>query len=342
MGRNVAILKRKEAFNTDGEALEQQRRSRLFDLGNMIRGFCMGAADTVPGISGGTVALILGHYERLVTAISHIDRTLIGFLRQRRWTMAAERCDLRFLVGLGFGVVAGIGSLASLMHWLLDHRMPETLAVFFGLVLASAVVVAKRMTGWNAKLLVSLVLAALGAYWLSGLSGTPAEPGKTYVFFSATVAICAMILPGISGAFILLLLGVYHPITGLVKDFMKGDWSVDGSLTLMIFAAGCLIGLAAFSRLLRWLLQVYPDITYAALTGLMLGCLRRLWPLQEATSETANLAFSHRQWIMRSPAEWSSPIWPLVALAVTAFLVVLLAEYWGQRVPRVESAKKTR
>lgn len=318
--------------NTRSRTLEREPTSIRPDVVNVLRGFCMGAADIVPGVSGGTVALVLGHYQRLVLAISHFDAVALRLVAHGMWQQLARHTDLRFMLALGCGVLAGIASLNSLMHWLLEHRMPETLAIFFGLVLASSYVVARGIARWNGANVLLALLGAVGAFVLCGLTPTHVQPSYVYLFFAASLAICAMILPGISGAFVLLLLGVYHPITGLVKDFFAGQWSWPLLLQLTVFALGCVTGLALFSRLLRRLLTQHRDPTFAALLGLMVGSLRRLWPLQQATAETAQLKFSQRQWQSMAPAEWQGPIWPLIALAAAAFAAVIILEVVGRRV----------
>lgn len=304
------------------------------DAINVFRGFCMGAADTVPGVSGGTVALVLGHYRRLITALSRADRTALALAHRRRWSAAARRLDLRFLVALGIGIVAGVLSLASLMHWLLDHRLPETLAVFFGLVLASGWVVARRIDRWSTLTGVAALAGAAFAFALSGLPRITPTDGSLfplYLFASAMIAICAMILPGISGAFVLLLLGMYHPVTGLVRNLTHGLVTLSGLVHLALFLAGCACGLLAFSRLLHWLLEHRRNVTYAFLMGLMLGSLRRIWPLQMPTRPTAELPFSERDWMLLSPAQWPGPAWPIIALVALGILTVLVGDQIGRR-----------
>jgi putative membrane protein len=300
-----------------------------WDLLNVVRGFCMGAADTVPGVSGGTVALILGHYQRLITAISRVDSVFLGLLAKVRLREAAAHIDGRFLLALGIGIAGGIVSLAGLMHWLLETRMSETFAVFFGLVLASVWIVRSYIDRWTA----SRVFACLGGIAFAvGISVLPASSGSVslpYLFLSACVAICAMILPGISGAFVLLLFGVYHPVTGLIKDAAKGHVTLEGLTQMAVFGAGCAFGLLAFSRLLRWMLEHYRGATMAALMGLMIGSVAKLWPLQMPTPETADLEMKHRVLQYVAPAEWSGSLITLFALAAGAAIVVLVIEKLG-------------
>lgn len=313
--REVPVLPREGTIRGDGI--------------NVLRGFFMGAADTVPGVSGGTVALILGHYQRLVTAISNIDSGLVSLLTRKRWCEAAEHIDFRFLVALGIGIGGGIITFAGLMHWLLDHRMPETLAVFFGLVLASVWIVRGYVDHWSQSRVFACVGAAIVAVVISNLPIANGSDNLVYLFFSGSIAICAMILPGISGAFVLLLLGVYHQITGVIKNAVKGDISVDSILQIAIFAAGCLTGLLAFSRLLRWLLKHYHGATMAALMGLMIGSVAKLWPLQTPTTETAGLELKLRVMQYVWPSDWDGSLLSLVALAVVAAVAVIAVESYA-------------
>ena len=215
------------------------------DIRQYLRGMLMGGADIVPGVSGGTVALILGIYERLVTAISHFDPQLIRLARTGQWRAAAEHLDLRFLVALGLGIATGILSLASTMNYLLTTASTRqyTLAAFFGLIFASSVLVGKliRVQGGASR----VVVAALGvggavfAFWLTGLSELEGSTHPLYVLLTGSVAICAMILPGISGAFIMVIFGMYVTITDILKRLPKLNITTDDLQTLAIFATGC-------------------------------------------------------------------------------------------------------
>ncbi|KAA5541466.1 DUF368 domain-containing protein [Roseiconus nitratireducens] len=300
------------------------------DLINALRGFLMGAADTVPGISGGTVALILGHYQRLVTAISRFDHRFLAMVRQGQWQTAWRQIDGRFLMALAIGMATGILALAGLMHWLLDHRLSETYAVFFGLILASVWIVRRYVVRWRMSCVVTCALAVVAAIAIGRLSPASADPSLPYLFVSGAVAICAMILPGISGAFVLLLFGVYHPITGMIKDMVKMDTDLSRLVQMGVFAFGCLFGLLAFSRLLRWLLERHQSVTMAALIGLMLGSLIKLWPLQVPTAETANLDAKERVMELVSPAHWQgSLVMPAVLIVMSAALVLMLERVAG-------------
>ena len=246
----------------------------------------MGGADIIPGISGGTMALVLGIYERLVTAISHFDLTLLAHLRRKNWAAAAEHLDLRFLVALGSGILLGVASLAGLMHFLLEHHGLQTWSFLFGLILASAILVGIMVERWTPACLLAAAAGAVFAFWLVGQ--LPARPpdGYAYLFLCGAIAICAMILPGISGAFILVLMGMYFPIIGVLKELAKGH--VDGEKLAMVavFCLGCTVGLLSFSKALRWLLNRYEALTMAVMCGVLVGSLRKIWPFKhELTTE---------------------------------------------------------
>ncbi|QDT06835.1 hypothetical protein K227x_52560 [Rubripirellula lacrimiformis] len=306
------------------------------DVINVIRGFCMGAADTVPGVSGGTVALILGHYTRLITAISHVDSQWFGLVKQRRLAEASRHLDLRFLVALGFGILAGVATLSGLMHWLLEYRMPQTLAVFLGLLVASVWIVHSYVDRWTPGRVMSLSIGAAVAVVITLLPMGTGNMSLPYLFFSAAIAICAMILPGISGAFVLLLLGVYHGVTGLIKDAARGNFDARSLVQIAVFAAGCLTGLLAFSRLLRYLLLHHRGATMAWLMGLMIGSVGKLWPLQRPTAETASEELKFRVMEYVSPSQWDGSLPTLVALAIGSAVAVLVIERFagGQQSPQ--------
>jgi putative membrane protein len=308
------------------------------DGGNCIRGLLMGGADIIPGVSGGTVALILGIYTRLITAISHVDSQLLAHLRDREWRRAARHVDLRFLIALGIGIGAGIVSLGSLMHLLLEDYRPQTLSLFFGLIVASSLIVARLVQRWSWAAILLAILGVFVAYAVTGGRELDNPAGPLALFFCGMLAISAMILPGISGAFIMLLLGVYKQITGILKDLPKGDLSGEGLLALIAFAAGCVVGLLSFSKILRWLLSQYHDATMALLCGFMVGSLRKLWPFDNRFSQKGEpLSERLPEWLTRSlpdcliPDELFIPdtftaqvgLCLLLALAAAAFVLAL-------------------
>jgi putative membrane protein len=301
------------------------------DIVNLLRGFCMGAADTVPGVSGGTVALILGHYRRLIEAVSCVDQRFIKLVMSLRLVEAWGHIDGRFLASIGAGIGIGIVTLAGVMHWMLEHHLPQTFAVFFGLIVASIVIVRRYIRRWTAGAYLGCAIGIVMAIVVGRLSPTDGGDSLGYLFLSASVAICAMILPGISGAFILLLLGVYHPITGLIKDAAKGDIDLQAVLQMGVFATGCLFGLLAFSKLLRWLIHHHRCLTMATLIGLMIGSVEKLWPLQVPTPETAALKMKERVMRIIPPQEFDGSLTLLVLLAVAAAALVLVLDHFAPK-----------
>jgi len=293
----------------------------------------MGGADIIPGVSGGTIALVLGIYERLVSAISRCDRQLLTLVAQRRWLAAAEHLDLRFLVGLGLGILTGVVSLASLVLTLLLDYRTYTLSVFFGLILASSLIVARmirpRGIGQTVSCGIVALAAALFAFWLVGLPQSEAYESLGYYFFCGVVAICAMILPGISGSYILWMLGAYVTVAGIVHLAARFEVTSREWLILIVFSAGCAVGLICFSKLLRWLLVHAERTTMAVLGGFMIGSLRLMWPFQhDLTPEIEKLKLKRYENYI--PDVWNQEATICVAIAVLALLSILALERWGR------------
>ena len=256
-----------------------------------VRGLLMGGADVIPGVSGGTVALIVGIYHRLVLAISHLDVTFLKHCRRRQWRLAARHCDLAFLATLAAGIVSGIVALGGMMHRLLEEgtvARPLTLSVFFGAIAASSLLVAgmAHPRGRRESLLcIALGLAgAAGAYRLTDpelIAPASDSPSAWYLFACGVVAICAMILPGISGAYVLSVLGVYKYLTGILDRLLRLDSTASDAAHLALFASACGLGLLAFSKVLRLLLSRFQAVTMATLCGIMVGAIRIMWPFPE-------------------------------------------------------------
>ncbi|MCA9235438.1 MAG: DUF368 domain-containing protein [Planctomycetales bacterium] len=304
------------------------------DLVMLVRGFLMGSADIVPGVSGGTVALIVGIYERLVTAISRFDGELLRLVAAREVRAAANRIDLRFLAFLGLGIAAGIGSLATAMEYLLTEQRPYTLAVFFGLILASSILVARMVAaqqdGTQGIRLLLGVAAAAFAYWLVGHDKLGGMDSLPYYFACGMLAICAMILPGISGAYILWMLGAYETVTGIIKRAVHLEFTARDATILVVFAAGCAVGLIGFAKVLQWLLARAHAATLAVLCGFMIGSLRKVWPFQiETTTGVSEL--KHKRFANTMPADFDSMALTCLALAAAALVAVLVVEWWAAR-----------
>jgi putative membrane protein len=307
----------------------------LHDAATVIRGILMGSADVIPGVSGGTVALIVGIYERLVTAISHFDVHFLSLVRRGQWLRAAVHIDLRFLVALAAGIGIGIVALGGLMNELLAGPVsrPLTLAAFFGMILASTLIVGRKIeVKWASEWVTVLVCGVVGAafaWWLTTLAETSVQPSLSYLFFCGMIAICAMILPGISGAYILMILGAYAYMTSILKALPQGQVSLENVVAVAVFATGCGIGLLSFSKILRWLLAQLHSQTMAVLCGFMIGAIRKIWPFQrDETPEVAEL--DHKRFVNEFPDVIDGQFLLVVAIAIAAMLAVLALDRWGR------------
>lgn len=241
----------------------------------------MGSADVVPGVSGGTIAVLVGIYERLVHAISMASRALGNVLRLRfRDALARLReIDWALIVPLLIGIAAAILLLAGVISNLLETQPVAMAGLFTGLVAASAWVAWRMIREPNGTTAMVMLVVALATFFLLGLKGGEViDPSWLVIFGSGAIAICAMILPGISGSFLLLMLGMYDFIISAVDD---RDLPVMG-----IFALGCIVGLALFSQVLDWSLAKHHDIVVAAMVGLMIGSFRVLWPWPNGVDST--------------------------------------------------------
>ena len=242
-----------------------------------LKGVAMGAADVIPGVSGGTIAFITGIYEELLRSIKSIDLQAIKMLLTGKAPHFWRKINGNFLLAVGGGIALSIFSLARLMTWLLAHYPIPVWSFFFGLIIASTFLIAKDITKWNAVTVLGAVAGAVAAYLITALSPASTPDAWWFIVLSGAIAICAMILPGISGSFILLLLGKYQYIMAAVSELNLP--------VLLLFAVGALAGIISFSHLLTWLLQHRRNLTIALLTGFMVGSLNKIWPWKE-TLET--------------------------------------------------------
>lgn len=242
-----------------------------------LKGLCMGSADIVPGVSGGTIALITGIYEPLLNAIKSADAQALRLFVTLDLKQALARVHLRFLLALFTGIGTAIISLARLINYMLHHQPVMIWSLFFGLIAASILVVGKKVGRWSPSTIIGFAAGAGGAWILTRQIPVTTPETALFVFASGFIAICAMILPGISGAFILLLLGKYEFITATLKN----PFLPDNLLVIAVFCAGCLAGLLGFSRVLSALLARWHAVTLAVLTGLMAGSMQKVWPWRE-------------------------------------------------------------
>ncbi len=233
----------------------------------------MGAADVVPGVSGGTIAFITGIYEELLATLSGIRPSLLKVWKEEGLKAAWDKANFNFLIALLLGIGIAIFSLAHLLDWLLQNEPVLLWAFFFGLVLASVFFVGKQVSKWTAGGVIALMIGSVIAWIITSLPPMTNEATHLFIFFCGMIAICAMILPGISGSFILLILGAYEVIIKAVKEI--------DITKILIFGAGCVVGILSFSHLLNWMFKKHKNITIALLTGFLLGSLQKLWPWQE-------------------------------------------------------------
>ena len=294
---------------------------------NLGRGFLMGGADIIPGVSGGTVALILGIYTRLISAIGRVGPDLLADVRTRSLTTAARRLDLSLTAPLFVGILLGAVSLGSIVDTLLRDYRQYTLGLFFGLIAASAVYVAKLVPRWSPAAIGASVIGAVAAFLLVGLPALANPPnGVWYLFVCGAIGICAMILPGVSGAFLLLVLGRYDTITGIIKNVVKLDLTSENLVALAVFGSGCVVGLLSFARVLSRLLKSAPSITLATLCGLMVGSLRKLWPFQVSLPEGTDEhpLYANRAW---NDVPIDSAFWVTCGLAILGITIVFVLDF---------------
>lgn len=282
----------------------------------------MGAADVVPGVSGGTIAFISGIYEELLTSISAFNFSTLRLLKQKGFKAAWNAVNGSFLLALLLGIFVSIVSLAKVISWLLDNSPVLVWSFFFGLVLASILFVAKQITKWNIITIVLGFLGAILAYYITTLQPLVSENSSpVFLFLAGALAICAMILPGISGAFILVLLGAYKPVLDAIhtKDFKL----------IAILAVGAIIGLLSFSKILKWLFNHYKNLTLAVLTGFILGSLNKIWPWKQVLESTVidgKVVILKEISVLPGAFEGNAQFLPAIALALFGFLTIFILE----------------
>lgn len=243
-----------------------------------IKGICMGAADVIPGVSGGTIAFMTGIYEDLVGSINAINTTALKLLFTGKIRQFWKHINGNFLISVIIGIMISIVSLAKLMQYLLNYQPIQTWAFFFGLIVASSIFILKGVKGWKAKDYIMLAAGIVLGVTVCTLSPTQTPDGLWFIFICGAIAICAMILPGISGSFILLILGKYEYMMGTIADIVSGDGDAMDFLTIIIFVIGAAVGIIAFAKFLHWLLQHYHRETLLVMAGFIIGSLVKVWP----------------------------------------------------------------
>jgi len=283
-----------------------------------LKGCAMGMADVVPGVSGGTIAFISGIYEELLNSIRSVNGQALRLLLKGRFAALWRHVNGNFLAAVLAGIGVAFLTLARVMTWLLENEPIAIWSFFFGLIIASTVLVGREIKSWTAANAAALLAGGAAAWWITVATPAQTPTDEWFIFLAGAIAICAMILPGISGSFILLLLGKYA--------FMM---EAIGNLRLKIialFGAGAVVGIVSFSHLLSWLLKRWHDVTVALLTGFMLGSLNKVWPWKEQVSETVERNVTPGEF-MGNPEVGTA-----VALCIAGFLLIWGIEWLGKRI----------
>jgi len=291
-----------------------------------LKGFAMGAANVIPGVSGGTIALITGIFERLINSIKSFDVTAAKLLLAGRIKDFLKYIDFYFLAAVFFGVLASVVSIAKLLEYLFLHYPVYVWAFFFGLILASIYFVGKSVQKWNLSVIIAFLIGTAAALYISMLNPATENDSFFYLIICGVVAICSMILPGLSGSFILILMGNYKLVMVSVNNL-----DVEILLPVIIGAVG---GAVAFSHILSWIYKKYQDQTISILTGFILGSLGILWPWQKEVflkDELGNFILKDGQEIVQTtdtyiPESFSTEVIIAVALMIIGIITISLIE----------------
>ncbi|MCR8666286.1 DUF368 domain-containing protein [Aestuariibaculum sp. M13] len=292
-----------------------------------FKGLAMGAADAVPGVSGGTIAFISGIYEELISTISNVNLSLFKTLFTKGVKAFWIEVNGNFILALLSGIVISYVSFMKLAKYLLENQPILIWSFFFGLIVASIYFVGKQVTKWDASVISALIVGAVIAFYISSLPAMENSDSDWFLFFSGAIAICAMILPGISGSFILIILGAYKTLSDAIHD-------VDIK-KLIIFFSGALIGLLSFSHALKWLFKNYHNITLALLTGFIFGSLNKVWPWKNTLSWHTNSEGIKSPLIQESISpfafEGNNQIVFAITLMLLGFLTIFILEKVGAK-----------
>lgn len=243
-----------------------------------VKGACMGAADVIPGVSGGTIAFIMGIYDKFVASLAAINAEAVKLFFTGKFKEFWRHINGGFLLSLVVGIGVSVISLATVMQTLLSDFPIQTWAFFFGLIVASSIFILRGISGWGLREILFLIGGILLGVTICTLSPTQTPDALWFIFLSGAIAICAMILPGISGSFILLILGKYQYILGAVSDLVAGQNIVGNLLIIGVFAIGAVVGILSFSKFLHWLLSRWHKQALIILAGFIIGSLVKIWP----------------------------------------------------------------
>lgn len=286
-----------------------------------LRGMGMGAADVVPGVSGGTIAFITGIYEELVYSLKSINLKAIKLFLTGEWRSFWKQINGNFLLTVFAGVFISVLSLAKVLEYLLEHQPILIWSFFFGLILASSYVVSRKITKWEYPKIVALVGGIGIAFYITSVTPTTTTDAFWFIILAGALASCAMILPGISGSFILLLLGKYAFALHAVNERIVVD--------LLLLGSGALVGIVLFANLLSWLLKKHHDITVAVLVGFMIGSLNKIWPWKETLKTIiveGELKPLVEKNILPSISNTEDRFWMALLMVATGIVLILLIE----------------
>jgi len=290
-----------------------------------FKGLAMGAADAVPGVSGGTIAFISGIYEELISTISSVNLSLFKTLFKQGFIAFWKQLNGNFILALLIGIVISYVSFMRLAKYLIEFHPILIWSFFFGLILASLLFVAKQITKWNTGTVIALVIGTILAYYISTLPSLAENDNPAFLFLAGAIAICAMILPGISGSFILVVLGAYKTLSDAIHDF--------DIKKLAVFILGAVIGLLSFSRILKWLFKHYHNITLAILSGFILGSLNKVWPWKKVLSWRTNSKGEEVPLLDQSISPFSfdgdNQLTIAIMLVIAGFLTIIVLEKLG-------------
>lgn len=293
-----------------------------------FRGLAMGAADVVPGVSGGTIAFITGIYERLLNAIKSINPTALSLLFKEGIAAAWKHIDGNFLVALFSGIFVSLFTLSKGLKWCLSTYPQLLWAFFFGLIIASSIYVIQQVKQWNTSAIIGLLVGGIVAYTITEIAPAEAPTDYWMVFLAGAIAITAMILPGISGSFILLLMGMYRHVLNAATEM--------DIVFLLIFMCGCIIGLLLFSHILSWTFKNYKNTTLAVLSGFMIGSLNKVWPWQNVIQTRTNSHGETVPWMWENvmPNNYTGEPYILwcIFLLLIGFSLVFILERLGNKI----------
>ncbi|WP_296312579.1 DUF368 domain-containing protein [Winogradskyella sp. UBA3174] len=307
----------------------------------MFKGIAMGAADVVPGVSGGTIAFISGIYEELLESIDKVNLGVFKVWKKEGFKTAWNSINGNFILALFSGIAISILSLAKVIKWLLHNEPVLLWSFFFGLVLASILYIAKQIKDWSVKIILAILITSVLSYLITLAEPFASPDSPFYLLFCGFIAIIAMILPGVSGAFILLILGAYQTAIDTINNLIEGitsgnmDLFKDALLKFTLLAIGAVIGLKVFSKALNWMFKHKKNLTLAILTGFMIGSLNKIWPWKQVLKTRINTEGEEVTLLDKSilPTSYDGDNQMVMALLfiIIGFTAILILEILGKQ-----------